>query len=439
MFHYVEVNCLHHAFLQLGDLSPINATADDTVAKSKLSVICLNVASLIDRRFQEAQLHNYIGQAARLTFSEFLEFLQSELLAGVKEMDVEQLRRLCWHITCRGFIRSILSNEESYKVWMIFNQLNIDKSLKLDGDEAVRVLSQFARGVGKNFNATMIGSGAVMADDLPVVTFWEFMKRLEESCFKNVEASVYQEVLTDVYDEVVRDVIKKGYLKKKGHKRHTWKERWFVLEPKLLTYYTSRDKMEMKGCVRITPQSKVEAISDKPSHKYRILATDGVDGTKYELCAVDQRSKMEWIGAIKHAIERDPEDESLIHKEQMKRLREKDRRRQSMKRQQEQSKMQQKELEELRLAREEAEKQKELEQQFLQGEMQRRLEAEEKQRKYLEELEKERLRKIEEERQKMVQIFQPLCIVSTYFSLLFVCLCRARKNNWKRKSNAGLK
>lgn len=171
VFHYVEVNCLHHAFLQLGDLSPINATADDTVAKSKLSVICLNVASLIDRRFQEAHLLNYISQATRLTFSEFLEFLQSELLAGVKKMDKEQLRRLCWHITCRGFVRSILTNEEAYRAWMIFNRLNIDQSLRLDGDEAVRVLKQFANGVGKTFRENMIGSGADAVDDLPVVTY----------------------------------------------------------------------------------------------------------------------------------------------------------------------------------------------------------------------------------------------------------------------------
>lgn len=419
LFRYVEVNCLHHAFLQLGDLSPNNATAEDTVAKSKLSVICLNIASLTDRRFQEShvQLHNYLADTERLTFGEFLDFLQCEFLAGESQIELEQLRRLCWHITSRGFVRSVLSNDEAYKVWMIFNHLNDDQTLKLDKDETTRVLDQFARGVGNAFNRKSLGN-RLDEEDTPVVTFWAFLQYLEDSCFNEAEPNVYREVLTDIYDEIVRDVVKKGYMKKKGHKRHTWKERWFVLEPHSLIYYHSRDRMEEKGQVQITAQSMVEAIADKTNYKFRILVTDGVSGIKYELCAADQRSKMEWIGAIKHAIERDPEDESLVRQARLERLHEKDTRRQSMELHREMNEQQKKELDELRLAREEAEQQRQIEQQWLQEEMQRRLEAEEQQRKYLENLEEERLQKMEEERQKLVSNsnIQPLCMVTNDIS-----------------------
>ena len=36
-------------------------------------------------------------------------------------------------------------------------------------------------------------------------------------------------------------VIKTGYLEKKGHVRHTWKKRWFILTSTDLTYYETKD------------------------------------------------------------------------------------------------------------------------------------------------------------------------------------------------------
>ena len=406
LFRYVEINCLHHAFLQLGNFSPVDSLTKDAVPKSKLSVICLNISSLLDRRFNEKLLLEHVPESESLTFAQFLDFLQSKFLSEDSLFDVEQLRRLCWHITSRGFVRSILSNDEAYKVWMIFSKLNNDQTLKLDGDETSRIIGQFARAVAKTFDRKKLDE---YDHDRPTITFWTFLRFFEE-CLTDVEPNVYREVLIDVYDEVVRDVVKKGYLKKKGHKRHTWKERWFVLEPHFLIYYKSRDNMEEKGAVHITSRSQVEAIAEKTNYKFRILVTDGANGTKYELCASDQRSKMEWIGAIKHVIERDPEDVAPFHHERLERLHEKDMRRRTLEQQRQENEEQKKQLEELRLAREEAEQQKLFEQQWLQEEMQRRREAEDKQRRYLEELDKERLQKLQEENEKLVLDIQFLSL-----------------------------
>ena len=47
-------------------------------------------------------------------------------------------------------------------------------------------------------------------------------------------------------DEIVHGVLKKGYLRKKGHKRKNWKRRWFVLQRNIMKYFETRESMTLK-------------------------------------------------------------------------------------------------------------------------------------------------------------------------------------------------
>ena len=44
----------------------------------------------------------------------------------------------------------------------------------------------------------------------------------------------------------IKKVMKKGQMTKKGHLRHTWKMRWFVLTTTDLFYYESKESLVKK-------------------------------------------------------------------------------------------------------------------------------------------------------------------------------------------------
>lgn len=108
------------------------------------------------------------------------------------------------------------------------------------------------------------------------------------------------EALEEVVDHIVNEVVKQGYLVKKGHKMKSMKERWFVLKPTNLTYFTNRTCSEQKGVIAINKSASVESIAAKA--KYRFSIKCGESEKVYELEAKDQKSRQEWIASIQAAI-----------------------------------------------------------------------------------------------------------------------------------------
>ena len=406
VFSYFESNCLHQCFAQLGGLSPNSCTGPNDaqrVPKSTLAVLCLNVGDALDVRFNEKCLKEYEKEKNDLSFAEFVLYIEADLLGEIAHVDLARFRAVLWDKVfareARDRSTSIFSLDDLRKIWFIFNRLDDEQRLALDVGEADALLRKFAEALGMK----RAKCDDADDDDRNRVAFWDLVVAMERDYAHDVEASVYVEVLDDLLDEIVRDVVKKGYMTKKGHARHTWKERWFVLDMTSLTYYVSRERMEKKGCVRLTDRSIVEPIAEKTQHKYRLLLTDGVDGRKYELCASDQRTKQEWLASLRRVISHRPEKGSIRRQEMQERRRVREERRMEMQRIQETNEQQRRELERERQAREEAETRVRQEQEWLQEEMQRRLEAEVQQRKHLEELERERALKMEEEREKKVK------------------------------------
>ena len=114
--------------------------------------------------------------------------------------------------------------------------------------------------------------------------------------------SVVDEALEEVVDHVINEVIKQGYLVKKGYKMKSLKERWFVLKPTNLTYFTNRTCTEQKGVIVVNKSSSVESVPAKG--KYRFGVKCGETERLYELEAKDQKSRLEWIASIQAAIGR---------------------------------------------------------------------------------------------------------------------------------------
>ncbi len=89
---------------------------------------------------------------------------------------------------------------------------------------------------------------------------------------------------------------------KKGHKVKSLKERWFVLQPSKLSYYTSKSLKESKGVIYISKSSKVQNIPESKTAKFNFSVTCGEKGTTYELAADSQRVKNEWVNCIQLCI-----------------------------------------------------------------------------------------------------------------------------------------
>ena len=111
--------------------------------------------------------------------------------------------------------------------------------------------------------------------------------------------SVVDEALEEDVDHVINDVIKKGYLVKKGHKMKSSKERWFVLKPTNLTYFTNQTCTEQKGVIVVNKSSSVIVLA-----KGKFGVKCGETERLYELEAKDQKSRSEWIASIQAAIGR---------------------------------------------------------------------------------------------------------------------------------------
>lgn len=108
------------------------------------------------------------------------------------------------------------------------------------------------------------------------------------------------EALEEIVDHVINEVVKQGYLVKKGHKMKSMKERWFVLKPSNLTYFTNRTCSEQKGVIVINKSSSVESVIAKG--KYRFQVKCGESGRQYEMETKDQKSRQEWIACIQATI-----------------------------------------------------------------------------------------------------------------------------------------
>merc|ERR1711892_665464 len=109
-------------------------------------------------------------------------------------------------------------------------------------------------------------------------------------------------------DMFLLDVIKKGKLKKHKELLPTFREHWFVIQPGCLSLYSSWEEKEKRGEIPLDLKCRVEAIRSQSSskspvkskpHRFYLYANQKT----YEFQATNHRHRLEWMSAVKKAID----------------------------------------------------------------------------------------------------------------------------------------
>lgn len=72
-------------------------------------------------------------------------------------------------------------------------------------------------------------------------------------------------------------IIEQGMLCKRGYQVKHWKDRWFVLRKNCLKYYTNMQEKELKGCINIVKDCRIEVRLTDVRH-YRPTGREGGGG-----------------------------------------------------------------------------------------------------------------------------------------------------------------
>ncbi|XP_028517615.1 pleckstrin-2 [Exaiptasia diaphana] len=102
-------------------------------------------------------------------------------------------------------------------------------------------------------------------------------------------------------DSLSRVKRKEGYLVKKGHVRHNWKTRWFVLYDERLSYYKKKGDKEpvgyvlLQGCFLVSPCTEYT----KKESVFRLTSKEGIE---YLIQAVNNEERDIWSSAIAECI-----------------------------------------------------------------------------------------------------------------------------------------
>jgi len=95
-------------------------------------------------------------------------------------------------------------------------------------------------------------------------------------------------------------IIREGWLRKEGGRRHNWKKRWFTLgDTNQLTYYESPDKKDHKGTIDLT-KAKLLASHEKQKHGFGIICPNRT----WYLAAVDNTEREVWLSTLGELLPR---------------------------------------------------------------------------------------------------------------------------------------
>ncbi|XP_065893579.1 switch-associated protein 70-like [Dysidea avara] len=238
----------------------------------------------------------------------FLKAIDEGFLSHVNVTNAEciEIERFMWQTLCRDHYLllkstiSHLSEDDAFIMWRIFNRLSVDA--KVGEAEIATIVDRFVESVGVRINGFIrarrqsIGGG---------VQFFPMLERICCSISETVEDKVISAIVRKVADEVLGQVIKCGTLSKKGHLRHSWKDRYCVLKPGVLRYYTDDTCADQKGAICINGTSRIEPMESKSSHHFKFLLGCGKTGKVFEIDAPTEIDRVEWIQAIKSVTKSD--------------------------------------------------------------------------------------------------------------------------------------
>ncbi|XP_071790193.1 uncharacterized protein [Asterias amurensis] len=246
-----------------------------------------------------------------ICFQSYLDFLKEQNFLQNENIDNKKLEDTCWMLSFKKYEtrdNKIVANPELKKLWQIFNFLAEPETypVTIDREEMALLMEKLVLALGMKWDMTHF---EYVTKDLKTFTFNKMLCCYESTFAKGMDKVSIAEAVLEVYDEIIEEVEKKGLLFKRGHKIKSWKERWFVLKPGCLSYYTNRNEKEKKGDVFITSCWEAENIPDQKSYKnvFAIWTKEckQQEKTRYELSAPDPRTRQAWLIAVRAIVQRE--------------------------------------------------------------------------------------------------------------------------------------
>ncbi|XP_051778010.1 LOW QUALITY PROTEIN: switch-associated protein 70b [Erpetoichthys calabaricus] len=279
------------------------------VSKSQLKVLSHNLCTLLKIPHDPVALEDHFkdDDEGPVSNQGYMPYLNKFILDKVQDnFDKVDFNHMCWTLCARKNLtkRSLLiSEEDCFKIWCIFNFLSEDKyPLIIVTEEVEYFLRKLTEAMGGSWIEEKFEDykGQMNAKQ-QCLSVWEFIEVIGIGTFsKGMDRQTLSMGINEVFQELILDVLKKGYIFKKGHKRKNWTERWFVLKPSHISYYVSEDLTEKKGDILLNGNCCVESLPDKDGKKCLFLIK--CSSKSFEISASDKKKKQEWIQAIQTAI-----------------------------------------------------------------------------------------------------------------------------------------
>ncbi|KAK7136539.1 hypothetical protein R3I93_016767 [Phoxinus phoxinus] len=296
------------------------------VSKSQLKVLSHNLHSVLRIPHDPAALERHFSDDddGPVSSQGYMPYLNQFILDKVTEGTFvkEEVDELCWTLCSKKNYRPdtlrVLTNQDAFRIWCLFNFLADDKyPLALVPEEAEYLLRKVSSVMTVELSCVELEE-LQSRDALSVWTFLELVNAAAAS--RDADAESLSMAVEKVYREMVGNVLKEGYLWKKGHLRRNWTERWFCLKPGFFSYYASEDGKECKGVIEMNQNCCVEVLSDRDGK--RCMFCVKTLSKSFEISAPDSRQRQEWITAMATAQRLSASGRLSLHEELKARRRE---------------------------------------------------------------------------------------------------------------------
>ncbi|KAJ0029122.1 hypothetical protein NQD34_004119 [Periophthalmus magnuspinnatus] len=275
------------------------------VSKSQLKVLSHNLCTVLKVPHDPVALEEHFkdDDEGPVSNQGYMPYLSKYILDKVKgDFDKLDFYHMCWTLCCKKNLEKIklqISEDDAYRLWCVFNFLSEDRyPLVIVSEEIEYLLRKLCEAMGgswveQGLDQTWTRPGAELS-------VWDLLGLMGAGLFKNIHRHTLSMGINEVYQELILDVLKQGFLMKKGHKRKNWTERWFVLRPDCVSYYTGEDQSDKKGDIILDTNCFVESLPDKDGKKCLFLVKSSQKS--FEISASDKKKKQEWIQAIQMVV-----------------------------------------------------------------------------------------------------------------------------------------
>ncbi|XP_064837833.1 switch-associated protein 70-like [Oncorhynchus masou masou] len=280
------------------------------VSKSQLKVLSHNLCTVMKIPHDPVALEQHFkdDDEGPVSNQGYMPYLNRFILDKVRDnFDILEFNNVCWTLCFKKNINMshlLISNDDAFKVWCIFNFLSEDRyPLVIITEEIEYFLRKLMEAMGGIWNQERFDDYKLTLNrKQQCLIAWELIELVGMGHFsKGMNRQTLSMGISEVFQELILDVLRQGYMMKKGHKRKNWTERWFVLGPNSMSYYVSEDLTDKKGDILLDRNCCVESLPDKEGKKCLFIVK--CSDKSFEISASDKKRKQEWIQAIQTCIQ----------------------------------------------------------------------------------------------------------------------------------------